>query len=82
MIKKKKVRSGAGKVDKELGRRLKAERIVNKMSQTKVGDLVGISFQQVQKYEAGTNKLSAAMLLKFSAALKFKISTFLEGIEK
>src|SRR5665213_3479472 len=64
--KKMKQRS-AGKPDIELGKRIRLRRVEQKISQAELGDKLGVSFQQVQKYEKGVNRVGAATLA-FSTA--------------
>jgi len=65
--------------DVEIGKRLKALRISAKLSQSKLAQFANISYQQIQKYEAGQNKISASKLMAFSKVLNVPISTFFEG---
>jgi transcriptional regulator with XRE-family HTH domain len=55
--------------DKALGEKIRARRILAKMSQADLGDQVGVSFQQVQKYEKGVNKVGAVRLTEIATAL-------------
>src|ERR1700755_3086992 len=64
--------------DKALGEKIRARRILAKMSQAELGDHVGVSFQQVQKYEKGTNKVSAVRLTEIAAALGESVGYFQE----
>ena len=52
-----------GPIDKYLGDRLRARRIMMKMSQDDLGKSLGVTFQQIQKYEKGTNRMSAALMV-------------------
>jgi transcriptional regulator with XRE-family HTH domain len=52
------------------------------MSQEKLGDLVGVTFQQIQKYENGSNRISAGRLYQVSAVLELPIMFFFEGAPK
>ena len=52
----------AGKPDIELGKRIRLRRVEQKISQAELGDKLGVSFQQVQKYEKGVNRVGAARL--------------------
>jgi transcriptional regulator with XRE-family HTH domain len=56
-------------IDIAVGARIRLRRRVLDMSQTRLGALLGITFQQVQKYERGTNRISASMLVKAAAAM-------------
>jgi transcriptional regulator with XRE-family HTH domain len=53
-------------VDKHVGRRVRMRRMVLAMSQGKLGDALGLTFQQVQKYEKGTNRIGASRLQQIS----------------
>ena len=61
-------------IDKAIGGRLKMYRQRANISQTALGKHLGVSFQQVQKYENGTNRVSAATLIKVSRFLSIPIS--------
>ena len=54
-------------------------RVVLKMSQATLGDALGLTFQQVQKYEKGTNRISASRLQQISQTLQVPVSFFFEG---
>jgi transcriptional regulator with XRE-family HTH domain len=56
--------------DKEIGVRLRTIRIDHKMSQEQLGTSLGVSFQQVQKYERGTNRISASRIMQIAKILK------------
>jgi transcriptional regulator with XRE-family HTH domain len=58
----KKTQRSVGDFDKTIGNRIRGYRIDRKMSQDDLGNKLGVSFQQVQKYEKGTNRISAARL--------------------
>jgi transcriptional regulator with XRE-family HTH domain len=61
-----------------LGRRLKSLRIRRGLSQTALGDLLGVSFQQIQKYERGTNRIRVSQLRQFAEALAVATTELLE----
>jgi transcriptional regulator with XRE-family HTH domain len=65
-------------VDVHVGARLCQRRTVLGMSQTKLGDAVGVSFQQIQKYERGDNRLSASRLFSLSRVLDVPVEFFFE----
>ncbi len=65
-------------VDIYVGGRLRSRRSLMRMSQQKLADAVGITFQQIQKYERGTNRVSASRLWQFSKILDTSISYFFE----
>src|SRR6185437_4621295 len=64
-------------VDKAIGGRLKLFRQRANFSQTALGKSLGVSFQQVQKYENGTNRISAASLMKIARFLNISIGDLL-----
>ncbi|HUO02242.1 MAG TPA: helix-turn-helix transcriptional regulator [Rhizomicrobium sp.] len=66
-------------VDKAIGGRLKNFRQRANLSQTALGKHLGVSFQQVQKYENGTNRISAASLMKIARFLNISISDLLSS---
>lgn len=61
-------------IDAEVGARIRARRRALKLSQTRLGEAVGLSFQQVQKYELGRNRVSASMLVRIARALDTTVS--------
>ena len=67
-------------VDMHVGARIRLRRKLQKMSQEKLGDLLGVTFQQVQKYERGTNRVGASRLWKISQVLEAPITYFYEGL--
>src|SRR5476651_1149618 len=76
--KKMKQRS-AGKPDIELGKRIRLRRVEQKISQAELGQKLGVSFQQVQKYEKGVNHVGAARLQQIATALDVPITFFYDG---
>jgi transcriptional regulator with XRE-family HTH domain len=70
------------KIDALVGARVRLLRERRKMSQTALGQQIGVSFQQVQKYERGTNRISASSLFQIARALNVAPSDFFEGLEK
>ncbi|MCB9991778.1 MAG: helix-turn-helix domain-containing protein [Rhodospirillales bacterium] len=66
-------------VDIHVGERLRARRTLEGLSQEKLAESVGITFQQVQKYERGTNRISASRLWQFSKILGVSIAYFFES---
>lgn len=63
-------RSNLKQAEKEIGQRIKIRREEMGLSQTDLGDGIGVTFQQVQKYEAGTNRCSSSRLVKVAETLK------------
>jgi transcriptional regulator with XRE-family HTH domain len=70
----------ANAIDRKLGQRVRSRRLEIGMSQEKLAELLGITFQQVQKYEKGVNRIAASRLLDIAAALQQPVSRFFEGI--
>ncbi|MDA0781565.1 MAG: helix-turn-helix transcriptional regulator [Rickettsiales bacterium] len=69
-------------VDIHVGKRLRARRTILGMSQEDIGDSVGITFQQVQKYERGLNRIGSSRLYEFSCLLGVGISYFFEDLDE
>ena len=65
--------------DKHVGSRVRMRRKMLAMSQTKLGDALGLTFQQVQKYENGTNRIGASRLQQISHILQVPVVFFFEG---
>lgn len=68
-------------VDIHVGTRVRLRRQILKMSQEKLGDELGVTFQQVQKYERGANRVGASRLFRISQVLDVPIAFFFEGID-
>jgi transcriptional regulator with XRE-family HTH domain len=66
-------------IDRHVGSRVRMQRILMKMSQEKLGDALGLTFQQVQKYEKGLNRIGASRLQQISKTLQVPPSFFFEG---
>ena len=66
-------------IDKHVGSRVRMRRMMLGMSQEKLGDALGLTFQQVQKYEKGTNRIGASRLQQISNILQVQVSFFFEG---
>ena len=69
-------------IDVELARRIRAAREAAGLSQTEVGVRIGVSYQQMQKYEHGRNRLSVGRLVRIASALDLPASTLIEGLEQ
>ena len=67
-------------VDVHVGQRVRQRRWMVGMTQQQLGNKVGIKFQQIQKYETGTNRVSASRLWDIAAALDVPVSFFFEGL--
>jgi transcriptional regulator with XRE-family HTH domain len=66
-------------IDKHVGSRVRMRRMMLSMSQEKLGDALGLTFQQVQKYEKGTNRIGASRLQQISHILQVPVEFFFEG---
>jgi transcriptional regulator with XRE-family HTH domain len=66
-------------IDKHVGSRVRMRRMMLSMSQEKLGDALGLTFQQVQKYEKGTNRIGASRLQRISEVLQVPPAFFFEG---
>jgi transcriptional regulator with XRE-family HTH domain len=66
--------------DKHVGARARMRRKMLGMSQEKLGDALGISFQQIQKYEKGTNRIGSSRLQHIASILQVPIPFFFEGL--
>lgn len=68
--------------DGELGQRIRLRRVELKMSQAELGEKLGVSFQQIQKYEKGTNRVGASRLSVIAAALNVPVQFFYDVDKK
>ena len=64
----------ANAVDRKLGQRVRSRRLEIGMSQERLAELLGVTFQQVQKYEKGVNRVAASTLIRVARALDCKIT--------
>jgi len=69
-------------IDYHVGKRLRRRRRLLGLTQQSLGEMVGIRFQQIQKYECGANRISAARLFELSEALSVPIQYFYEGLSE
>lgn len=69
-------------IDGHVGAMIKARRTVVGMSQTELANRLGITFQQVQKYEKGSNRVGSSRLYEISQILDVPLSSFFEGVEE
>jgi len=68
-------------IDIHVGQRVRARRKMLSLSQTQLGKELGVTFQQVQKYERGTNRIGSSRLFRMSTALDVPVAYFFEGAE-
>lgn len=69
-------------VDVHVGKQLKKRRVFLGMTQTNVAATLEISFQQIQKYELGPNRISASKLFELAEMLNVPVSYFFEGLDE
>jgi transcriptional regulator with XRE-family HTH domain len=67
-------------VDKHVGSRVRMRRIMLGMSQEKLGEALGLTFQQIQKYEKGTNRVGASRIQQIAHVLNVPVSFLFEGL--
>ena len=70
----------ANPIDAQVGNRVRIRRMLIGMSQEKLGGLLGLTFQQVQKYEKGVNRIGAGRLYEIARILGVPIEFFYEGV--
>ncbi|CUI80759.1 helix-turn-helix domain-containing protein [Cognatishimia activa] len=70
------------KIDVLVGKRIRARRHAMGISQTELGDAIGVKFQQIQKYETGANRVSASRLWAVAEKLGVDVVYFFEGIKR
>jgi transcriptional regulator with XRE-family HTH domain len=73
-------RKSPSPIDKYVGSRVRMRRMMLAMSQQKLGDALGLTFQQVQKYEKGTNRIGASRLQHICQILQVPVAFFFEGM--
>jgi transcriptional regulator with XRE-family HTH domain len=78
-VKQAMVKKATNPVDKHVGSRIRMRRMMLGMSQEKLGDGLGLTFQQVQKYEKGANRIGAGRLQHISHILQIPVPFFFEG---
>ncbi len=70
------------KIDVQIGHRLKELRIQSGVSQRELGEMLGVAFQQIQRYERGENRLASSTLWEISQKLGVPITWFFEDLEE
>lgn len=68
-------------IDIHLANKLREFRLVSGISQEKLGELVGVTFQQIQKYEKAKNRICASRLFEFSQILERPLDAFFQGLK-
>jgi transcriptional regulator with XRE-family HTH domain len=69
-------------IDIQVGTRVRMRRMLIGMSQEKLGEKIGLTFQQIQKYEKGTNRISASRMQQIADALNVPVSYFFEDTQQ
>ena len=69
-------------IDKHVGSRVRMRRMMLGMSQEKLGNSLGLTFQQVQKYEKGTNRIGAGRLHQIADILKVPVALFFDDVQE
>ena len=72
-------KNGAHPTDTHVGKRVRMRRLMLGMSQTNVADALGVTFQQLQKYEKGTNRVSVSRLQHIAQIFQVPVTFFFEG---
>lgn len=70
----------ANAIDRKVGQRVRSRRLEIGMSQERLAELLGVTFQQVQKYEKGVNRIAVSRLYDIAAALEMPAGRFFEGL--
>lgn len=70
----------ANAIDRKIGQRVRSRRLEIGMSQERLAELLGVTFQQVQKYEKGVNRIAASRLFDIAAALDMTAGRFFENL--
>jgi transcriptional regulator with XRE-family HTH domain len=74
-------RPRAQDIDRHIGSRLRQRRVMNGLTQQRVADLIGVTYQQAHKYESGTNRIAAGRLYLIAQVLGVDVGYFFEGLE-
>lgn len=77
-----KIKNSSKSLDQYIGNKIKARRALIGMSQERLGARLGITFQQIQKYEKGTNRVSASMLYNIANILNVDYAFFTDGFSE
>jgi transcriptional regulator with XRE-family HTH domain len=77
---KKSTKEKRRKIDEQVGNQLRTGRLIRGLSQQALAEQVDLTFQQLQKYERGTNRISASVLYEFSHILKIPFEDFFAGL--
>jgi transcriptional regulator with XRE-family HTH domain len=81
MAAKKKSRADSSAIDKIIGQNVRIQRLAKRVSQSQLGKHLGLTFQQIQKYENGKNRIGSGRLLQIAEFLEIKPMSLFSGIE-
>jgi len=68
-------------IDFHVGQRIRQRRCMARMTQQQLGEKIGISYQQIMKYETGANRIGASRMWDIAAAMEVPVSFFFEGLD-
>ncbi len=71
---------GGHPIDVRVGEKLRSLRLQRRLSQSQMAETVGLTFQQIQKYEKGVNRVSASKLFEFAEFLDVPVESFFSGV--
>jgi len=71
----------AGPIDRYIGKKIKLKRIQLRLSQANLGNFLGVSFQQIQKYESGSNRIPVSRLYKLVKVFNLGLDYFFDGFD-
>jgi transcriptional regulator with XRE-family HTH domain len=74
-------KNNTAELETQIGERIRLRRLRARVSQENLGKPLGVSFQQIQKYEKGTNRVSAGRLLEIAEVLECDVTDFFEGLQ-
>ncbi len=72
-------RMDASEIDQQVGERIRRRRVLLGLTQDQLGEAIGISYQQIQKYEAGANRISAGRLYQMALTLQVPVGWFFDS---
>ena len=75
-------KDGPHPIDVQVGSRVRLRRTLLGLNQTQLGERLGLTFQQIQKYERGVNRISASRLYQMSHILDVPVSTFFDDLDE
>jgi len=75
------VKSQPHAVDVQVGKKIRNQRMISGISQSELGDRIGVTFQQIQKYEKGSNRVSASRLVEIAGAMNIDVRSFFDEME-